>query len=221
MAWQILAAAVGGLAFGVLGWVKRDKIVSSWDSLVIALKGKKVAVLGARGSGKTTLLTFLSKGELTQSNVQTTSARRVVANRLKLKDLQLYLKETKDLPGGEAAMQQWKELHDTSDFVIYLIKAHEMDVGRVEYDLKLINGWQEKHKSKPRLLIVATHMDLDKRFVTLKENEQGDFHDRFVGNLQRCFGSFKTMPSLYLGGLNNQSNTEDLVIKIIGWMHDA
>ncbi|HBO2116508.1 hypothetical protein IPC1288_08740 [Pseudomonas aeruginosa] len=221
MAWQIVAAAVGGLAVGVWGWVKRDKVVAAWDSLVIALRGKKVTVLGARGSGKTTLLTFLSKGELPKGNAQTTSAKRVAANRLKLKDLQLDLKETKDLPGGEAAIQQWKELHDASDFVIYLIKAHEMDVGRVEYDLKLINEWQEKHKSKPRLLVVATHMDLDKGFVMLKENEQGDFHDRFVGKLQRCFSSFKTMPSLYLGGLNNQSNTEDLVIKVIGWMHNA
>lgn len=106
MVWNVVAMVAGAVGLSVWGWIKRDKIVEAWDSLVVALKGKKVAVLGARGSGKTTLLTFLSKGELPVGNTQTTSAKRVALSRLKLKDLQLDLKETKDLPGGEAAIQQ-------------------------------------------------------------------------------------------------------------------
>ncbi|MCI9877252.1 GTPase domain-containing protein [Pseudomonas atacamensis] len=221
MVWNVVAMVAGAMGLSIWGWIKRDKIVEAWDSLVVALKGKKVAVLGARGSGKTTLLTFLSKGELPVGNNQTTSAKRVASSRLKLKDLQLDLKETKDLPGGEAAIQQWRELHDASDYVIYLIKAHEMDIDRVTYDLKLISEWQESHKNKPKLLLVATHMDLDRGFVLLQGGEQGDFHDRFVARIQRSLSSFKYMPALCLGGLNNKSNTESLVIKIIGWMQNA
>ncbi len=39
-------------------------IALSWDDIVISLKGKKLAVLGARGVGKTHLLKFLSTGSI-------------------------------------------------------------------------------------------------------------------------------------------------------------
>ncbi len=125
---------------GVYGWMKRDEIVEMtsdlWDSLILRLKGKKIAVLGARGSGKTTLLTFLSKGELPAETAQTIMASSVSARRFSLKDLNLDLKETRDLPGGEEAFDDWKKLHDESDYVIYLIKSAGLDKDRIAYDLK-------------------------------------------------------------------------------------
>ena len=109
MVWRIVV----GLVAGVAGYIMKDEIVDVtsdyWDSFVILLKGKKIAVLGARGSGKTTLLTFLSKGELTAESVQTIMPSSVSARRIALKDLKLDLKETQDVPGGETHFDKWKK----------------------------------------------------------------------------------------------------------------
>ncbi|CRM04839.1 ADP-ribosylation factor-like protein [Pseudomonas sp. 24 R 17] len=225
MVWRVVAGIAGFAVAGVYGWMKRDEIVEMtsdlWDSLILRLKGKKIAVLGARGSGKTTLLTFLSKGELPAETAQTIMASSVSARRFSLKDLNLDLKETRDLPGGEGAFDDWKKLHDESDYVIYLIKSAGLDKDRIAYDLKKINEWRSAEKCKSKFLIVATHMDLDSAYMALKPQECGDFFDRFVNDLGRCLAPFKTPPALILGSLENQKHTEKLVSEIIGWMNHA
>ena len=153
------------------------------DSLVLSFKGKKLAVLGARGSGKTTLLTFLSKGVLPVASVQTMFTSPVSARRFALKDFQLDLKETQDVPGGSGAFNEWKKLHDKSNYIIYLINAVEPNKNRSTNDLKKIVEWREKGKCASKFLIVVTHMDKDSAYMALKPDNRGDFHDKFVNNL--------------------------------------
>ncbi len=52
----IVIAAVSALA--------GTTIALNWDNILIALKGKKLAVLGARGVGKTHIIKFLSSGSI-------------------------------------------------------------------------------------------------------------------------------------------------------------
>ena len=218
MVWRIVV----GLVAGVAGYIMKDEIVDVtsdyWDSFVILLKGKKIAVLGARGSGKTTLLTFLSKGELTAESVQTIMPSSVSARRIALKDLKLDLKETQDVPGGETHFDKWKKLHDESDYVLYLIKAAELDKDRIDYDLKKIKEWRSVEKCKSKFLIVATHMDKDSVYMALKPHDRGSFHDSFVSDLRRYLSQFKKQPTVILGSLDNQKNMENLVVDIIKWM---
>ena len=63
MGWEklIFAGAAAAVAAGVAYW-KRDEINDVWESLIISLKGKRVAVLGERNAGKTVLLGFLASG---------------------------------------------------------------------------------------------------------------------------------------------------------------
>jgi energy-coupling factor transporter ATP-binding protein EcfA2 len=215
MVWRIIAAGVAGVA----AYFMKDEIIEVtsdlWDSFVILLKGKKIAVLGVRGSGKTTLLTFLSKGVLPAESVQTIMASSVPARRFALKDLQLDLKETQDVPGGEGAFDEWKKLHDESDYVIYLIKDEEFDKHRIDYDLKKINQWRSVEKCKSKFLVVATHMDKNSDYMALKPYDSGNFHDRYVSNLRPYLSQFKKQPTVILGSLDNQKNTENLVVDII------
>jgi energy-coupling factor transporter ATP-binding protein EcfA2 len=220
MVWRIIAV----VATTVGAYIYKEEISESasdlWDSFIILLKGKKIAILGARGSGKTTLLTFLSKGELPAESKQTTMAFPVSARRFALKDLQLDLKETQDVPGGEWALDEWKKLHDESDYVIYLINAAELDKSGtgIDYDLKKIKGWRSVEKCKSKFLIVATHMDKDSAYMALQPHNRGNFHDRFVRDLGRYMAPFEIPPRVILGSLDNQKNTENLVVDIIKWM---
>jgi len=212
---------IAGVAASVVAYIYKKEILESAsdlrDSFVILLKGKKIAVLGVRGSGKTTLLTFLSKGELPAESVQTIMASPVSARRFALKDLQLDLKETQDVPGGEMAFDEWKKLHDESDNIIYLINAAELDKERITYDLKKIYKWRPVEKCKSKFLIVATHMDKDSAYMALQPHNSGNFHDRFVSDLRRYI-PFTKQPTVILGSLDNQKNTENLVVDIIRWM---
>jgi tRNA U34 5-carboxymethylaminomethyl modifying GTPase MnmE/TrmE len=217
MVWRIAV----GVAVIVAGYFMKDEIIEStsdlWDSFVILLKGKKIAVLGARFSGKTTLLTFLSKGETCGKYFPNSMTFPVSPRRFALKDLQFNLKETKDVTGSEF-LYDWKKLHDESDFVIYLINAANLDKERILYDLKKINEWRTDKECKSKFLIVATHMDMDSAYMALKPQDRGEFQDRFVSNLGRYLAPFKKQPLVILGSLDNQKNTEDLVFNIIMWM---
>ena len=50
--------------------------IVKWDAIVIALQGKKLAVLGERGVGKTHLISFLTSGSLPAEYKQTLRQRR-------------------------------------------------------------------------------------------------------------------------------------------------
>ncbi len=222
---KIVAGVLAVAVAGAYGWMKRDEIVEItndlWDSLIVSLRGKRIAVLGARGSGKTTLLTFLSSGEIPAESAQTTMTSSISAHRFSLDDLKLDLKETRDVPGSDSALNEWKKLHDESDYTVYLIKAAELDKDRIAYDLKKINEWQSSEKCKSKFLIVATHMDLDSAYMELKPQGRGDFHDRFVSDLECCLAPFKSPPSVILGSLESQKHREMLVGEIIIWMNHA
>jgi GTPase SAR1 family protein len=108
-----LAALAGGTAL-------------NWNRVIIAVKGKKLAVLGARAVGKTHLLTFLRSGEIPTEYKQTATAQKVPSERRQLKDLELILKETLDLPGGQRHYREWKQLYRESDLVLYLFRVDKI-----------------------------------------------------------------------------------------------
>src|SRR5688500_16048996 len=94
---------------------------AGWDDIVLMLKGKKFAVLGARRVGKTSLTTFLSSGSIPAEYEQTLAPKKASARRFPLKDLDLKVKDTLEVSGDKAAYAEWKELHDQSHVVLYLL----------------------------------------------------------------------------------------------------
>nr|GFC54263.1 hypothetical protein [Tanacetum cinerariifolium] len=87
-------------------------VTEAWDKVVLAITGKRIAVLGPRGSGKSTLLNFLSAGTLSTNNEQTVSSQKVASNRLSMAELKFDLKSTIDVPGGPDAQEDWQRVVD-------------------------------------------------------------------------------------------------------------
>jgi len=158
----------------------------NWHKIVITWRGKRLAVLGARGVGKTHILNFLTSGSIPVEYKQTLAPEKYPARRFQLKELDLKFTDTHDVSGADEAYAEWKQLHDKSDIVFYLLRADRLLAGdtnveaRVKNDLLHIGQWlKARESSRPKFFIVGTHCDFDCEFAGLTVNTSGDYLDKF------------------------------------------
>lgn len=211
----IIAGTAAIAAAGVAYW-KRDEIKDVCDSLTISLKGKRVAVLGERNVGKTVLLKFLASGEVPDEYMQTVLTEKVKGKRFAMGDLKLDLKETRDVPGGHDAIEEWKALHDEADIVLYLVNAQQVNQQRIRRDLEKLETWSKVRVPKPKLVVIVTHMDLDPTYVVTPGSGLGHFRDRFVKlNLEAGLSKLSHRPPIILGSLVNRDQAAKLVATLI------
>lgn len=209
----LLAALGGGVA-----------VALNWETIVVALKGKRVAVLGARGVGKTHLVNFLSTGSIPEEYKQTVAPDKASKRRFQLKDLDLKVKDSLDVPGDTAAYAEWKKQHDEADVVLYLLRADRLIArdsqveNRVKDDLKHIQEWLDARKERPHFLIVGTHCDLDPGFADLSPDKVGQYVDDFrklptvVELVARGGGAQRT--KVVIGTMKTIPDTEALVYQV-------
>jgi len=213
-----------GIVVGVVSLLVGTTIAVKWDDIVVALKGKRLAVLGARGVGKTHLIKFLTSGSIPSEYKQTVAPEKAKAKRFQLKDLDLKVKDTLDVSGDKAAYAEWKELHDQADVVFYLLRADRLIAGdahverRVRDDLRHIGGWLEARAPRPRFFIIGTHCDFDSEFVGLSADKIGDYVDKFrklpiVSELVARGGGAQ-QAKVVLGSMKSVQDTEALVYQI-------
>lgn len=217
MGWEklIVAGAAAAVAAGVAYW-KRDEIKDGWDSLMISLKGKRVAILGERNVGKTALLKFLASGEVSDEYMQTTLTEKVQGKRFAMGDLKLDLKETRDVPGAPDAIEDWKTLHNEADIVLYLVNAQEINQQRIKRDLEKLESWRKAPAPSPKLVVIVTHMDLDPTYVATPVSGQGHFRDRFVKlHLDAGLSKLSQRPPIILGSLVSRDQAARLVATLI------
>lgn len=199
-------------------------IAVKWDDVVIALRGKRIAILGARGVGKTHLMKFLSTGAIPAEYKQTLAPEKASSRRFSLKDLDLKLKGTLDQSGDKAAYAEWKNLHDKSDVVFYLLRADRLIAGdrdteaRVRDDLRHISGWLEARSPRPRFFIIGTFCDFDPEFRSMSADKIGDYIDRFrrlliVTELVARAGGAQ-QAKVVLGSMKTVQDTEALVYQV-------
>lgn len=199
-------------------------IVVKWDEILIALKGKRLAILGARGVGKTHLVKFLTTGSIPAEYKQTVAPEKTSARRFQLKELDLKVKDTLDVSGDKAAYAEWKELHDAADVVFYLLRADRLIAGdrdvesRVRDDLRHISGWLEMRSPRPRFFIIGTHCDYDAAFQSLSSDKIGDYVDKFrrlpiVTELVARAGGAQ-QAKVVLGSMRTVQETEALVYQV-------
>jgi len=196
-------------------------VVLKWDDIIVALKGKKLAVLGAREVGKTHLINFLSTGSIPTEYRQTAGAVETPKRRFQLKELDLKLKETLDVAGDKGAYAEWKKLFDEADVVFYLLMADRLFVGdakvevRVRDDLKHIGEWLEARSPRPRFFIIGTHCDLDDEFLALSADRIGSYRDKFqelpVVKELVARGGGHSQTKVILGSMKTIQDTEKLV----------
>jgi predicted GTPase len=167
----------GGLAGGLA--------VHKWEDVQFALRGKRIAVLGARQVGKTTLLTYITKGVLIESykaNVLNTDTER---KRLKISDLDIRLRKTKDVAGSNSADQrfEWHNLCKDSDFIFYIVRTdlllqrNKETEERIKDDLRHIGEWIKD--SDKLVVIVGNHWNTDSEYRNLTPDKVGQYVDKF------------------------------------------
>lgn len=207
-------------AFGAAGATAFCK----WDDIIYTLRGKKIAVLGDRSVGKTTLLKYLEKGILIDRYTQTLDRQEVERTRVKLGDLDIRLKKTHDVSGGQAAYGAWKNLFDTSDLIFYLVRTdgllkHDLATeNRCEDDLKQIQDWIKESKSKKQFFIVGNHWKPDPEFDNLAADQMGNYVDRFralpvVKKMTQLAGGAATV-KVALGSLATEGDADYLITRI-------
>jgi hypothetical protein len=217
MAWPVLIWIVVGVASLLVG----TAVAISWDKVVKALKGKQIAVLGARGVGKTHLIQFLTLGSIPEEYKQTVAPEKTPSRRFQLRDLDLKVSESLDVSGDKAAYNLWKELHQKADVVFYLLRADRLIAGdaiveaRVREDLKHIHSWRKEATSPPRLFIIGTHCDLDPKFAGQSAPDFGNYVDKFQ-NLDTVMelvaqGGGTQQVKIVLGSMKSVETTEALV----------
>jgi tRNA U34 5-carboxymethylaminomethyl modifying GTPase MnmE/TrmE len=195
-------------------------MTEAWDKVVLAITGKRIAVLGPRGSGKSTLLNFLSTGVLNTDNEQTVSSQKVASNRFSMAELKFDLKSTIDVPGGPDAQEDWQRVYNSSDYALYLIKASAIDNSRIQRDLGLAEKWKQalkKAKKKaPELIVIVTHMDRVDGYLTVSSSGKGDFRDNFIrNNLEAGLSRLQTRPTVILGSFDVQDRMKATVKNLI------
>ncbi len=211
-------------AVGVATLLLGTTLTLRWDNIVVALKGKRLAVLGARGVGKTHLVKFLTMGSIPVEYKQTVAPEKSSARRFHLKDLDLKVKETLDVSGDKAAYAEWQELHHHAHVVFYLLRADRLIAGdaevegRVRDDLQHIGGWRATRRPPPKFFIIGTHCDLHSEFASLSPDNFGDYVDKFrrlpiVSELvARGGGAHQT--KVVLGSMRTVADTEALVYQL-------
>ena len=209
--WGIVVGAAallgGGVAIGL-----------NWDNLVVAWRGKRIAILGERVVGKTPLFKFLSEGWLPLDYKATGAADKTSKNRFKLRDLDLKLKQSEDIGGGEDFVSEWQAIAENSEMILYLVRAdrllqrHEATEKRVERDVEHIKNWVGKR----RVAIVGTHADLDARFTDPKQHAALEDAFRGLGVVKRLRAALGGRAgggnvTIVVGSLAHDSYTRDLV----------
>lgn len=209
----------------IIALLAGSTIALNWDKIIIALKGKNIAILGAREVGKTHLLKFLTTGSIPTEYKQTVRPEKISAKRFKLSDLNLNIKESLDVSGDTVAHAQWRELHDNADFVFYLIRADRIMIGdesaesRIRNDMRHISDWRKECKNPPQIFIIGTHCDLDPKYASITPQTAGNYFDEFqklpiMSEILLRAGGTRNV-KLTLGSMKTITDTEALVYQTL------
>ena len=214
----IILLVVAGVAALIGGGVA---LAWNWNDIVVSLSGKQVAILGERAVGKTHLASFLATGTIPEDYQQTVMPEKTSSNRQQLKDLDLKIKKSLDLPGAKESYSDWKSLCETADVVLYLLRAdrilaRDREVGRrVKADVRHIGEWLKERDGAMPLYIIGTHCDLDPNFGKIDAKNIGDYHDRFsklplVREIVALAGG-SSRAKVVVGSMKDRKHTEALV----------
>ncbi|KPF86309.1 hypothetical protein IP70_08370 [alpha proteobacterium AAP38] len=211
-----------GLLAGGIVYLAGKSIADSWGGIQKENKGKNLAVLGPRDSGKTTLVKFLLNGEISEEYVATAKPEKFSGRKLKLKDLELVINDTIDVPGDIRSHDDWARLYMYADIALYLVDASRIDTGDEKYEatvrgeMRHIGEWFNERKDKPpRFFLVATHCDLIPEYVVLPGARKAEFTDALWGKSVMqdliLYGQGTKNVKCVAGSLKGQNEIERLV----------
>lgn len=162
-------------------------IWATWEKIITALKGKKIAVLGARGAGKTTFFILLNALNLTALEIEQTVNR----NKTKSSSIDLNIQEeikkirfkpTFDLPGSEDYRDngKWQKEFDSANIVLYFVNAAALLRGIDKTDEINNKGKSNKIKIETQNRVKEDLENIQKWISSLGENQKKDIF--IIGN---------------------------------------
>ena len=199
----VLPAIVGGLAGGLAVSIVNE----------LTKVAKRFTILGERASGKTALHYFLTHGEVYLGEYkQTQSGGKTSKNTLKLKDLELVIKESADIGGAEVMRDQWSLLMKESDVICYLIRGDKIFKGNREYT-SLINEHiaqiLDSKEEKQKLYLLITFLDTIPQYLENADTIKEQIHNSLRTSV------FKPGTKVIYGSLKTQEDAEQLVSELI------
>lgn len=214
-----LPIIVVAAAWIIGGTAATAAVVVGVDRLIEHLKGKRLAVLGQREVGKTVLIKYLTTGVLSTVYDQTTEMRPTGRNKLKMGDLSLRIKRSKDVPGAKVDYPRWKEIHSDSDITLYLFRAdlvlkNDTDaLKRIEDDLGQIRRWRIKEHP---LYLIGTFCDLDPDYYEYLPDRMGDYRDHLANHpgMIRAMQLSDQAPMI-VGSLKTEDSVQAVVRSLI------
>lgn len=200
--------------------------VKFWENILILLKGKNVAILGAHETGKTTLHKFLRYGEIVFEH-NPTKKKKVKGKRFQLNDLELILKEGTDIGGVNDYLKDWKEIVSTSEICFYLFDANKVYNSDFEYIDKIsthlshISGWIKEFKISPKFYIIGTFADYIEEYNKLTKSETQIFEQKIREKIKIAYLKVEiSASSIFIGSLKDQNSIEKLLIEVLNQIND-
>ncbi|MFB2898230.1 GTPase domain-containing protein [Aerosakkonemataceae cyanobacterium BLCC-F50] len=156
-------------------------IWATWEKIITTLKGKKIAVLGARGSGKTTFFILLNALNLTAVEIEQTVNRKKTKSSFIVLNIQektetIRFKDAVDLPGSEEYRDngKWKEEFESANIVLYLVNAAALLRGIDKTDEINNKGNPDQIKFETKNRVKEDLKNLQKWINPLGEEKKGE-----------------------------------------------
>ena len=169
------------------------------------------------------MIKFLTEGSIPEEYEATNDPQRVSGRRFQLKDLELAIQDTIDVPGRRNI--DWEKIIKDADIVMYLLRVdrlmegHRPTESRVQKDIGQIKRWLDANPKKFPLFVIGTHCDLtDPDLTTLSLDQIGDYEDKVremaIFRHIELLGGGESKVTLMLGSLKSEATTEALVHRL-------
>jgi len=200
---------------------------TAYDAIMMRWKGKRIAILGERGVGKSHLHSFLTTGTIPEEYIQTAGAQKTKANHLKITDLNLRIKDSRDVGGDITNYISWEKILQEADIVIYLVNVakcmqkDEVTLKRLDQDADQIGEWlgaKMRSGEKFPCIVVGTHLDVHfPRYFSLPPTEVEELETQIRTSVDfkkvaRNLGGNGT--PVVVGSMANQEATARMVVRI-------
>lgn len=196
---------------GIVGGLGATAIIAIAESL--SRIAKRFTILGEKVSGKTTLHHFLTTGEVYVGEYKPGSSSKVTPKHiLKMKDLELVIKESEDIAGGKQYRDQWDSLIKQADVICYLIRGDKVYAENREYISLIdehISQIFEAKKEAQKLYLLITYLD-----TIPKYQEDAEIVKEQISEILETSAFKKNTKAIY-GSLKTQESTELLVEQLI------
>lgn len=199
---------------------------AAYEALRERAEKKVLAIVGDSKSGKTTLTRYLAQGIVGETEyARTVADTKYGGTTVELRNgTRLHIGDLIDVPGEDSAWLSWKSRVEESDYVLYLLRSHDLRRGgggaadRTRRDLQQIRLWlkDKAPEERPPVLLIFSFRDQDQG----KETATTAYADELIAaaGLKTVYKSLSRVTTVrYVSGsLATKGAADDLLEQIGG-----